>query len=292
MENEFATEDIRNVFSKILEFMDHSESETEAQPVKTFTKPEPSLIEKKEPVSEKPTKKISINKFNNTTLARMQARQMVVGEKLKKTALLLEQKQKEDMKFIPNINKNSQKVKIKPISKRWEGVIEEKKNKLSSLSEKINKERNIEIEKELTFRPNIAKTSDKPSRDFDQILENMKEWAERKQLRALIKKDEIEEKMKEILTFKPSLCENSVKLATELGEHKDVANRLYETKKPLVSPEFYSFVPEVSEKSKKLARNRSETQVFSRLYTSHKDLAALLNMVSPSVSNLIMETKS
>ena len=108
----------------------------------------------------------------------------------------------------------------------------------------------------------------------------------------MIKKDEIEEKMKEILTFKPSLCENSVKLATELGEHKDVANRLYETKKPLVSPEFYSFVPEVSEKSKKLARNRSETQVFSRLYTSHKDLAALLDMVSPSVSNLIMETKS
>jgi hypothetical protein len=273
MEKEFATEDIRSVFSKIMQFMDDSDSEFDP-PASTLSKTQ-SIIIKKEPEDQKPVKKISINQFSTTTLARMQAKQNAVNAKIKQNAKIAEEKLNQTMKSVPIINKKY-KMNIKPISQRYEEVIETKKGKINELTQKLNKEKNDLIDKELTFHPKTI-DSERPVRDFEEIICNMKEWEEKKNLKVLLKKEEIEEKINEKLTFKPNLCENSVKIISELGDQKDFGSRLFESKKSTITPEPYTFAPRLSEKTKKLTKNRSETKVFSRLYTSHKDLLALLN---------------
>ena len=294
METEFATDDIKNVFSKIMKFMEDSDESVERtntthEEMPAINLSKISIIsEKKEPVVEKVVKKVSANKFNHTTLARMQARQNAVDEKLKTYAKNVEDKISENIKQKPDINKNSKKVQIKPISERYEGILEMKKKKISDLSEKINKERTENIERELTFRPNLGKTTEEGARDFGDILDRMKEWEDKKNTRAMQTKEKLEDKLRGELTFKPHLCENSVRMTTELGEQRDVAIRLFELKKEPVQYEHFTFIPTVSQHSTKLARTRSETQVFSRLYAPQKDVVP---MESPSTTNLVQETE-
>lgn len=273
MEAEFATEDMKDVFSKILKLMDEEDisyvPETSASQTPkariTETKKKENKVkeEKKIENSEKNTKKVSAEEFQNTTLARMQAREQALSEKLKRNAKMVEEKIEGNIKKKPEINLNSKKVQVKPISERYESIIEERNKKISDMTEKINSERKKEMEKELTFKPNINSSIEKSS-DFSDTLVRMKEWEEKKNIKALMKKDEIEEKMKEKHTFKPSLCENSVKLIGELG-NKDYSSRLTETKKSLPQQETYTFTPSLSEKTKKITKNRSEAKVFSRL---------------------------
>ena len=113
MENEFATEDIRDVFSKIMKFMEEEEESEEiientkhlpekaarvVKPKKIQRKVEykEPLEEKESPVEKSSNKTISADRFQNTTYARMQARQQAVEEKLKKNAKLLEEKRNEN----------------------------------------------------------------------------------------------------------------------------------------------------------------------------------------------------
>ena len=302
MENEFATEDIRDVFSKIMKFMEEEEESEEiientkhlpekaarvVKPKKIQRKVEykEPLEEKESPVEKSSNKTISADRFQNTTYARMQARQQAVEEKLKKNAKLLEEKRNENIKSKPDINKKSKNTQLQPISQRYDSIIETKKRKLCEMTEKLNSERNKIIDKELTFHPNISKSQEGNIKEFDDILYRMKEWEEKKNLKALMKKEEIEEKLKEVLTFKPNLCENSVKLVAEHHEQKDVGLRLFETKKNPVIPEFYPFTPSLSTGTKKLARTRSETEVFSRLFTSQKDLLSIITPNSPKEAN-------
>lgn len=299
MEKEFATDDIRDVFSKILKFVDESESEDFSyqeveKPAKSVKKRGGQLekkeakVEKKETKMEKPVKKISIGQFNSTTYARMQARQHVVDEKLKKKVKAIEDKVNENLKSKPDINKSSRKINILPLSQRSEEIIELKRQKISRMSEQINKERTDFIEKELTFHPCIIKDPDTSAKDFEGILSRMKEYEGKKNIRAMMKKEEVEEKMKEILTFKPNLCENSVRLMADLGaEHRDVVLRLFEMKKTPVPQEVYSFTPTLTQSSKRIRRNQSETDVFARLYTTQKDFS---NLNLASETNLLQNT--
>ena len=293
METEFATDDIKNVFSKIMKFMEDSDESVERRnsihdeiPVINISKIS-ITPEKKEPIK-KIVRKVSASKFNITTLARMQARQNAVDEKLKSYTKLAEDKINENIKQKPEINKNYKNLQIKPISQRYEDILEMKKRKISDLSEKINKERTENIEKELTFRPNLGRNTEEGVRDFDEILERMKEWEDKKNTRALLTKERLVDKLKGELTFKPHLCRNSVRITEQFGGQKDVALRLFELKKAPVEYEHFTFVPTVLQHSTKLARTRSETQVFSRLYAPQKDVGP---MGSPSATNLIQETE-
>ena len=140
MEEEFATDDIRDVFSKILKFVDESDSEEFSsfvveKPVKTTkkrggeTEKKEVKIEKKEVKTEKPVKKVTIGQFNSITYARMQARQHVVDEKLRKNVKALQDKVSGNLKSKPDINKSSRKINILPLSQRSEEIIELKKQK-------------------------------------------------------------------------------------------------------------------------------------------------------------------
>lgn len=287
MVEEFATEDIKNVFSKIMQFMDDSVDNTpkeqkfpKEKEEKILKKPIPKpqqIIDKKDsPSPDKPTKKISANQFKSTTYARFQARQQAVDEKIKRSAKVLDEKVLENVKRKPDINKNSKLIPHTPISERYEGVLKEKKKKISEMGEKLKSEQEKKIEKDLTFKPNIGKNSEKSVGDFSEILDRMREWEDKKNLKALMVKERVEGELKESLTFKPSLCGNSVKLAGEQGDQKDVVERLMDYKKTQIVPESYTFAPSLSSKTLKLMRNRSEGEVFSRLYSyaSVKDLLA------------------
>lgn len=280
MEPEFATEDIKNVFSKIMQFMDNDSSGSEIEEVPKPQKlhklpqaPQKTQSKRKDPSpkANKSSKKISVEEFNNTTYARMQAKQQNLEEKIKRTAKAIETKITKELKPKPEINKESKKITQKPISERYEGIIKDKQKKMSEMFEKLQSERIKEAEKELTFKPNIKKSSESSTVDFSNILERMKEWEDKKNLKIVMSKDEAEEKMKEVFTFKPTICENSSKLMEGHGMQKDVALRLFEHKKPEVSEEVYSFTPALNGKSLKMTRTRSEVKVFDRLFDKHKE---------------------
>lgn len=280
MEPNFATEDIKNVFSKIMQFMDEDSSESEnievqkPQKIQKLPKVAQKVQKKTKESSPKPTssgKKISVEEFNSTTYARMQAKQQNLEEKLKKKSKALEEQSVKELQPKPQINKQSKKITQKPISERYEGIIKEKQKKVTEMHEKLESERIKEIEKELTFHPNLKKSSEKSSVEFSSILDRMREWEDKKNLKQVMIKDEAEEKMKEILTFKPTICGNSSKLMEGHGIQKDVALRLFEHKKAEVNEENYSFTPTLNGKSLKMTRTRSEVKVFQRLFDKSKE---------------------
>jgi hypothetical protein len=218
-----------------------------------------------------PSKRISSEEFQNTTYARMQAKLQSAEEKLKRQAKELESKEVKEVKSKPEINKSSKKITQKPIFERYEGILNEKKKKISEMQEKQQSEKKKEIEKELTFQPNINKHSERSNFEFTGILDRMKEWEEKKNIKASLVKEEQDEKIKETHTFKPNLCENSLKLLEGQRETKDVAIRLYEHKKPEVNAEVFSFTPSLNSKTLKLSRTRSEVKVFERLFDKSKE---------------------
>jgi hypothetical protein len=279
MEAEFATEDIRNVFSKILQFMDEEESEKEdigqetRKDVKVQRKKEEKKVgkekreQKAQEVEKKKEKKVSIGTFQNTTYARLQARQLAVEEKLKRNAKIIEERRNEQVKGKPEINKKSMNLQHIPISERVEGVLQAKQKKIELMTEKIQTEREKLLEKELTFQPKLSTHMEKGGSN---VWARMREWEEKKEMRAAIIKDNQEEKLKESLTFRPVICEHSSKLTSDLGQ-KDVVLRLLEHKKTEAKGDCFSFSPELSKKSKELARTRSEARVFDRLFTTMKE---------------------
>ena len=283
MESEFATEDIKNVFSKIMQFIDEDSSDgdvmtpsppKQGKPAKqSSSKPTPKGKNPSPPgpSAQVPSKKVSSSEFQSTTYARMQAKLQSAEEKLKKQAKDLESKIDQEIKKKPEINKSSKKITQAPIFERYEKIIKEKNKRITEMQEKNKIERKKEIEKELTFQPNVNKHSEKSGIEFDSLLERMKEWEEKKIIKATMIKEEQDEKIKETHTFKPNLCGNSIKLLEGQRDTKDVALRLFEHKKPEVAAEFYSFVPNLNSKTQKLARTRSEVKVFERLFEKVKE---------------------
>ena len=291
MEDEFMNEDVRRVMSKLMMKMQESE---ESHPFKT----ELSIV--KDPGQEIPqdsdsptkSKTIKPKDFANITLARMNGMKQKSMENIKKMTESKQEKEIAEIKTKPDINAHSKKIgkRNEPIFERVDKEITESKSKLEEIKQKLEVERNKKIMPELTFKPKIISKTDTKRSSDDYFKYNI-EWIDRKNKKTERKREELEEKLKNQLKFTPEIDENSINIVSQTSIKKPIEDRLLEKlefvkKKRQAEREeqIFSFAPVIEEKSRAIAKHKTDGDVFTRLFTLSKDQTTAVK--SPKFENI------
>jgi len=271
----FETEDMKNVMSKILQTLqDSDEEETHAEA--STIEHTPARHEISLQFSPK-RKAVKPKEFVQGTYSRMQVKHQKSQDFIQK---LRQEREKEALKFnrpAPEILERSKKMvgnRAEPLYSRVSQLLEEKTKKVDEIKEKLHNEREEVIKKDLTFKPNIGKK--KLSRDIKDFYSYNQEWIDTKGKEVNRIKEKIESEEKESTTFRPELNKNSLKIVKSAGRHGGpLEERLQKHKQDLQqrldrkrSECFFSFKPEISKGTKVMTRQKSEGNVFDRLYVN------------------------
>ncbi|OMJ78478.1 hypothetical protein SteCoe_21723 [Stentor coeruleus] len=290
MLNGFQTDDMREVFSNLLQRLQETEDEeietVSSAPEVTKQKAKPkAILNKSIPVSsvaEKSSttskKKIKAKEFASTTLARMTGIAQKTKDKIKRLTEQKKEKEMQNVQKAPKINSSSRELGRRggKIYERAEKEISQTQQKIEEKKKVINEEREKKIQAELTFKPKIL-TNEREKRTLEEFYEYNLEWKNRNKRRIDERKAEIEEKLLSELKFTPQIDENSQNLVEQMGQIIPIEKRLYERKKVsekrlLEKRKQYScsFTPEIIDKSRRLARKKvkkhEDEDVFNRLF--------------------------
>jgi hypothetical protein len=288
----FATEDVRQVMSKIYNLMHSSDSDNEvsfrSSPKKPSfspippkpTKPikEAAKILKDSPKSEKPDpldflnqikekpKAVTSREFENSFLMRQKYHTRKREAELKKEKDRIEKLKESEKKLKPEIDPISKKIagNAKPIYDRYESYLENKNKKLTQMTESHQKKKEEEEMKNVTFSP-ATNTKAARHKTPDQFLGYIKEWQINVNKLKEDKAKKSEEKFKTEYTFKPTIDKKSERLSTN---RKPIHERSVDRKQSeSPGPNEPSFRPKITKKAKELGKTFHST-VYDRLYTS------------------------
>ncbi|CAG9317807.1 unnamed protein product [Blepharisma stoltei] len=275
---DFETDAVRNIMSKI--YLTMQENNEDALPHAEEPVPEKIIHASPEPPrSENPqksTKKIRASDFIKTTYLRMQNKTKKSQEDFKKVKKQVDKERYEEVKKAPEINSNSKKIvgKIAPIQDRVSEMLQEKERKISELKTKLDQDKEELLKKELTFSPQIHGKSDKP-RSALEFYKYNEDWANMNNVKKAMKKDELDQKMKQIFKFHPQIDQKSEKIVQESGEKRPPEIRLLERFerskikiKEMQQNKEYSFSPVINKKHRQLARtNSAHAGILTKLCT-------------------------
>ena len=281
-------EDVRRVMSKLIMKMKESE---DSQPFQTDL----SVVERTSdarlneilpgvPPSPSKSKTINAKDFASITLARMNGIKQKSQDNIKKMLDSKQEKEVAEVKQKPEINALSKKIgkRNEPLHERAEKEMIESKKKLEETKKKLEAERDAKIAPELTFKPKITTQSSSKRSNEEYFKYNM-EWIERRNKKNEKKKEEIEGKIAETLKFTPEIDNNSVNIVSSLGVKKPIEERLlekseYNKKKRQAERDEqpFSFAPTIEEKSRTIAKHKTDGDVFNRLFSLSKEQASIM----------------
>jgi hypothetical protein len=286
MEDDYMNEDVRRVMSKLIMRMQETE---ETSPFQTDL----SVVEKNQtpshpkeslenilPVPASPSKsKIKPKDFANITLARMNGIKQKSMENLKKIAESQQVKEVAELKKVPEINAHSKKIgkRNEPVFERVEKEIKESQKNMEQIKLKLEAERDAKVLPDLTFKPKILTKNDS-KRSNEEYFRYHLQWSENKKLKTEKKREELEEKLKEELKFTPEIDNNSISMIPNSLIKRPIEDRLLEKldyikKKREIEREekLFSFAPVIEEKSRTMVKQKTEGDVFTRLFNLSKE---------------------
>ena len=265
---DFKTADVKSIMSKIMSTLGEDTPANDPRPSeKSPKKTELPTDEKKRTV--KP------QDFVNNTWRQMMAKQKKVKDACEKRKAEQEEELKRVIVARPEINQASRTMvgQSRPIHDRVSQILEEKEQRMDFVKERLTSERESAESQELTFQPKlVAKAKGRQPQDFYRYTTS---WKEHKLVCDELRRLELEQDVNS-LSFTPAVDKNSSKMVHR-PSNKAPEERLADWKKQ--SEEGiqykrdnlpYSFTPAINAKSQRLRKNRSEANVFHRLYFANK----------------------